>query len=251
MPFCSAACSALCLISSSLTSFAASSSRQQRKGRLDRQLASFRLAPRQVREHALQLAGHFLHARGGADLDAGLLVHLELDLPLVQFAFPQLLAQQLTGARALALATVARRRQEGVEDALFGGLLGTKANALHRLLAQHLDGHLHEIADDRLDVAPDVADLRELGRLHLDERRVRQARQAAGDFRLADARGPDHQDVLGGDFRAQRLLDLHAPPAVAQRVGDGAFCLLLADDVLVQLVDDFSGSHVRHGVPGQ
>jgi hypothetical protein len=87
-----------------------------------------------------------------------------------------------------------------VEDALFGGLLGAKADALHRLLAQHLHGHLHEVADDGLDVAADVADLGELGRLDLDEGRVRQLGQAAGDLGLADARGPDHQDVLGRDF---------------------------------------------------
>ena len=43
------------------------------------------------------------------------------------------------------------------------------------LLARLLDRRLGEIADDGIDVAADVADLGELGRLDLDERRVRRA----------------------------------------------------------------------------
>ena len=59
---------------------------------------------------------------------------------------------------------------------------------------------------------------------------------------LPHARRPDHEDVLRRDFLAQRLLDLHAPPAIAQRNGDGALGGVLADDVLVQLRDDLAGS---------
>jgi hypothetical protein len=48
--------------------------------------------------------------------------------------------------------------------------------------------------------------------------------------------GPDHEDVLRRDFPAQRLGDLHAPPAVAQRDRDRALGRVLADDVLVQFL---------------
>ncbi len=66
--------------------------------------------------------------------------------------------------------------------------------------------------------------------------RVGQPRQAPGDLGLADAGRADHQDVLGRDLVAQRLVDLDAAPAVAQGDGDRALGVVLADDVLVQLV---------------
>ena len=69
---------------------------------------------------------------------------------------------------------------------------------------------------------------------------------AARDLGLAAAGGADHQDVLRGDFLAQRFADLHAPPAVAQRDRDRALGFSLADDVLVQFLDDFAGCHGGH-----
>jgi hypothetical protein len=68
-----------------------------------------------------------------------------------------------------------------------------------------LDRDLDQIADDRVDVAADVADLGELGRLDLDERRLGEPRQPARDLGLADAGRADHQDVLRRDLLAQRL----------------------------------------------
>jgi len=89
------------------------------------------------------------------------------------------------------------------------------------------------------DIAADVADLGELGRLDLDERCVGQLGQAASDLGLAHAGRSDHQDVLGRDFLAQRVSHLLAAPTVAQRHGDGLLGLVLADDVLVEFGDDF------------
>jgi hypothetical protein len=54
--------------------------------------------------------------------------------------------------------------------------------------------------------------------------------------------GADHEDVRWGDLLAQRLLNLHAAPAVTQRDGDRALGGVLADDVLVQLLDDLPRS---------
>ena len=90
------------------------------------------------------------------------------------------------------------------------------------------------------DVAADVTHLGELGSLHLDERRVGELGEPAVNLGLADAGRADHEDVLGRDFLAQRLADLHAAPAVAQGDRDGALGRILADDVLVQLLDDLS-----------
>ena len=105
---------------------------------------------------------------------------------------------------------------------------------------------LDEVADDRVDVAADVADLGELRRFDLDERRIGEAREAARDLGLADAGRSDHQDVLRRDLLAQRLGHLLPAPAVAQRDRDGALGGILPDDVLVELGDDFVGRHVRH-----
>ena len=100
-----------------------------------------------------------------------------------------------------------------------------------------------QVADDRVDVAADVADLGELGRLDLDERRIGEPREPARDLGLADAGRADHQDVLRRDLLPQRLGDLLAPPAIAQRDRDGALGGVLADDVLVELGDDFLRGH--------
>ena len=102
----------------------------------------------------------------------------------------------------------------------------------------HRHRALHEVADHRVHVAADVADLGELGRLDLDERRVGEVGEPAGDLGLADAGRADHQDVLGDDLVAQVLGELPAAIAVAQRDRDRLLGLVLADDVLVQLRDD-------------
>ena len=99
---------------------------------------------------------------------------------------------------------------------------------------------LGEVADHRLDVAPDVADLGELRRLDLDERRLREPRQPPRDLGLADAGRADHEDVLRRDLLGHLRRQLLPPHAVAQRDGDGALGLALADDVLVELGDDLA-----------
>ena len=99
---------------------------------------------------------------------------------------------------------------------------------------------LGQVADDRLDVAPDVADLGELRGLDLDERRLGELRQPARDLGLSDAGRADHDDVLGRDLVAQLLRHLLAAPAVAQRDRDRALGLALADDVAVELRDDLA-----------
>ena len=114
------------------------------------------------------------------------------------------------------------------------------AHLLEPLLADHVDAELDEIADHRLDVAADVADLGELRRLDLDERRLREPRQPARDLGLADAGRPDHQDVLRRDLLGQLRRQLLPAHAVAQRDRDGALGGRLADDVLVELGDDLA-----------
>ena len=139
--------------------------------------------------------------------------------------------------------------EQRVEDALLGGVGRARADLRHLLLARQLHGDVDELLHDRVHFAADVADLGELRRLDLDEGRARELREAPRDLGLADARRADHQDVLGRDLLAQWLVDLHATPAVAERDRDRALGRGLADDVLVQLLDDLAGRHRLHGQP--
>ena len=79
----------------------------------------------------------------------------------------------------------------------------------------HVDGKIGQIADDRFDVAADVADFGEFGGFDFDERRLRQLGEAARDLGLADAGGTDHDDVLRRDLFAQIFRHQLAPPAIA------------------------------------
>ena len=125
--------------------------------------------------------------------------------------------------------------------ALLGGLLRRGLHVLALLLARQRDGDLDQVAHDLLDVAADIADLGELGRLDLEERRAGELGEPAGDFGLADAGRPDHQDVLRQHLLAQPVVELQPPPAVAQRDRDGALGVVLADDEAVELGNDFAG----------
>jgi hypothetical protein len=91
----------------------------------------------------------------------------------------------------------------------------------HGSFTRLLDGHVDQVADDGIHILAHIAHLGELGGFDLDERRIGQAGQAARNLGFAHACGADHEDVLGGDFVPQRLIDLLPAPAVAQRNGHG------------------------------
>ena len=137
---------------------------------------------------------------------------------------------------------------QGVEHALLGVLLGPRLHLLALGLAHQADADLDQVADDGFDVAADVADLGELGRLDLQERRTGQPRQTARDLGLADAGRADHQDVLRQHLFLAGLRQLLPAPAVAQRDGDRALGVVLADDVAVELGDDFARGEVGHAL---
>ena len=99
---------------------------------------------------------------------------------------------------------------------------GDMANFFCFVFARLLDGNFGEVANDGIDIAPNVTDFGEFGGLDFEERRIGEFRQTARDLGLADAGRPDHQNIFRRDFVAQRLGHLHAPPAVAQRNGDRA-----------------------------
>ncbi len=133
-----------------------------------------------------------------------------------------------------------------VENALLGGALGLGLDLLAQALARHADRDLDEVAGDLLDIAADIADLGEFGGLDLEERRLGEPRQTAGDLGLAAAGRADHQDVLRQHLLAQFGRELLAAPAVPERDRDGALRLVLADDEAVELGDDFTRAERGH-----
>ena len=146
---------------------------------------------------------------------------------------------------------LAHAGQERIEDAFLGGHTCGRSHLPGRVLTRLLDRDLDQVTDDAVDIFANIAHLGELGRLHLDKRRPGQPRQAPRDLGLAHAGGADHEDVLGRDLLAQRALDLHASPAVAQRNGAGALGCILADDMLVEFEYDLLGGHLAHPDQGK
>ena len=161
---------------------------------------------------------------------------LDLDLLVVELAGAQPLAEGLAGGRAAALAPTSASM---TRSSAFELRLGLDFLALR--VAHEADADLEQVADDLIDVAADIADLGELGGLDLDEGRIGELGEAAGDLGLADAGRADHQDVLGQDLLAHLAFELLAAPAVAERDRHGALRVALADDVAVELGDDLAG----------
>ncbi len=228
---------------------------QQNQRVFDFDFAVAGAAAGQILEQALELIGHFFHAGRRHDLNAETgSGQFHFDFAIVQLAFAQAFAQLLARCRlflvillVVGLETKAAGAwQKRIQHPFLGGVFGAMPHFAHRRFAVHFDGHVDQVADNGFHVAADISDFGEFGRLDFDERRIRQARQTPRDFGFADAGGTDHENVLGGDFVAQAFIHLHAPPAVAQGNGHGAFGRVLADDVLVQFLDDFSGCHFRH-----
>ena len=218
---------------------------------LDLELALAAAAAAQVLKHPLQLLRHFLHARGRHDFHAHRCrAHLDFDLAIVEFALAQHLAETLSrlvvARRRLAGKAGLGARQERVQDPVLGGIGGAMPDLSHLILTGHFYGDLDKIPDDRIYFATNIANFGEFRGLHLDEGRLRQTRQPARDLRLADAGGTDHEDVLRRNFGAQRLGHVLTSPAIAQGNRHGALRGLLADNVLVELLDDLSGRHLRH-----
>ena len=154
------------------------------------------LALPQAAEHVAEVDHPHLRTGHAGDIErwhdtAGFVVEVDFDFAVVELALAQHLAELLLGV------VVGLSPGEHVDQTVFSDDLGLGLNGVALLGAGAGYGQLNQIADDGLDVAADVADLGELGSLNLDERRVGELGQPAGNLGLAAAGRPDHQDVLG------------------------------------------------------
>ncbi len=118
--------------------------------------------------------------------------------------------------------------------------IGARRHFLALGLLDLSNADVEQIADDLFHIAADIAHFRELGRLYLEERRIGELGQAARNLGLAAACRANHQDVLGQNLLAQLIVELLAAPAVAERNGDGALGVALADDMAVELGNDLA-----------
>jgi hypothetical protein len=195
------------------------------------------LAAEQAGQEVLDVDVHLLDALVGDDLEGRkrLVHHLDFDQAFLELPFPQELAEPFAPFRDV---RVGERRHQQLDQSLLDAGARAVADVSGLLLADHLDGDLRQVADDRLDVAAYVADLGELGRLDLQEWRVREPREPPRDLGLPHSCGPDHQDVLGKDLARHLRIELLAPPAVAQGDRHRALGAALPDDVLVELRSD-------------
>src|SRR5688500_15741964 len=101
---------------------------------------------------------------------------------------------------------------------------------------------LQKFLDDVLHVLADVAGFGERGGIGHGERHVEQARQRLGEQGLAGAGRPHEQDVRLGQLEIVALLPALDPlVVVVHRDRERLLGALLADDVLVQDLEDFLG----------
>ena len=173
-----------------------------------------------------------------------------LDLP-----WPEDRAERRAEGIALSLPGRTRFGMQEVDDAFDRMARRKLAYFFAAFVGDGADRSFDEIAHHRFDVAPHVADLGILGGLHLDERCADQRGQAARDLGLADASGPDHEDVLRRNLVTQVFTRAGPPIPVAQCDRNGALRLALADDVFIELFDDLprrqaGGVEIRRQHPG-
>ena len=179
--------------------------------------------------------------------DRAALLDVDFHHAVVEFSGAQFLAQLF--ARAVgAVGGFGLRGHQQIEQTLFGVALGALADFVEALLAHHVDGDFDQVANHGFDVAADVADFGELAGFDFEKRRIGELREAARELGFADAGGADHEDVFRHHLLGHFRLELLAADAIAQRDGDGALGVGLADDVFIEFADDFAGGQlVEHG----
>jgi hypothetical protein len=115
-----------------------------------------------------------------------------------------------------------RGRERGARPAVLGGLAGAGPDLGGLLLADEGDRGLDQIADHRLDVAADVADLGELVASTLTNGRLRERASRRAISVFPTPVGPIMMMFFGVDLVAQLAATLLPAPAVAERDGDRA-----------------------------
>ncbi len=197
-------------------------------------------------EHALQVDVHLFQSHPTKNHGRRALFGRDLDTSLVQFAVDKHGVE--LGARALVLSlillvTFAEQLgfgHEEIEESFFDAPFGFLFDLFAFAFPHESNGVLDQFPHHAFDIAAVVADFGVFRRFDFDEGGASQARQPPRDFRLADAGGADHEDVLRGHIAAHLFGKPLPPPSIADGDGHGTFGVILADDVAVERRDDFS-----------
>ena len=176
-------------------------------------------------KHVLHVDVHLLHALIRDDFKRrhGALADFDFDIEaLIELApFAKLGAKLVASAQGLFAALRfragrrvqrnGRRRKEQIEEAILGRLLGALGHFVEFLFAHHVDGGLNQVADSsirrRVRRSPTSV---YFGGFHLDEGATGEAREAAGNFRLTDTGGADHEDIFRENFLGELGLEFLA-----------------------------------------
>ena len=195
---------------------------------------------RTAAEHVLDVDAHFFDVRAAAISKVGPRSFTSISTTRSSSLPSRSRSRSFSRVFSFRLGVLRLRRHQQIQQPILRICLRAVRHFVQPLVPHHVDRNIHQVADHGLHVAAHITDFGELARLHLHERRIRQLGQSARQFRLADPRRPDHEDVLRhhliGHFRRQLL----AADPVAQRDGDRALGFRLPDDVLIQFADDFA-----------
>ena len=214
----------------------------------DRELAIDESRRRHAIQEPLHVHAHLLdaHRREHLHRSARAVFETDLDAFVVEFAGAEarpVLVAPPSAFRSLLLVIVGGKQilfsEQLVEKPFLRLRFRFAFHAAGFLLLDDADRSLHEVAYDRLDVAPEVPDLGVLRRLDFQKRRVQHRRHSAGDLRFADARRPGENDVFGQDIACELFVQPLAPHPVSNRYGDRAFRGRLPHDVAVEIGDNF------------
>mmetsp|Transcript_76483 Transcript_76483/g.205990 ORF Transcript_76483/g.205990 Transcript_76483/m.205990 type:complete len:360 (+) Transcript_76483:886-1965(+) len=147
-------------------------------------------------------------------------------------------------AEALASAGLRRIASENVKDTVLHCRLNLSLELFAHFIPLQSDGNFNEILDDGVNILAVEADFGVFCCFDFDERRATELGQSPCNFSLPDSGWPDHQNIFWDHFIAKGGLELHTAPPVPHCNCDSPLSLLLADDVLVEIINDLPWSHV-------
>ena len=219
----------------------------------------------QIANHVLNVVAHALQTGTGEHADHRLagIFHINLDGFLLQFPLLQTLAHPFTPGLILRLCglffffaviiTAAKESaqrigilfrfgNEHIQNAFFRHFLRLILYGFNALLAHHAHGSLGKVTDNGFHIPAHIAYFGELSSFYLDKRSLDQFCQTAGNLRLADTCGTNHQNVLGHHIFLHFLGQLTAAPAVAQGNSHGFFCFILANDIFIEFLHNLAWS---------
>ena len=174
------------------------------------------------------------------------MLNVDVDFPVVHFARADFFAEPFAGAFVEFCVGVFRAifepkltvgwfygGNQNVQNSFFNLLLSFHLNGFFLGCPHHIDGLLDQVAHHTFYVAAYIPYLRKFGGFHFDKRRIGDFSQPTGNFRFADARSPNHQDVVGRNFALHIGAAVHPAPAVPQGYSYVAFGIVLANNVLI------------------